>query len=1040
MKIQLLLFRPAGLAAMLSACFLPVCFVCDAWASPGKKIYAAMSYHAVDARLITAAGITGAVKDATGQPLSGVSVLVKGTGRGVKTDKNGRFSIEANAGEQLVFTYVGFLPKEVTIGSELQLTIMLEEDYKQIDEVVVTALGVKRERKSLGYSVTELKGESLTQARDVNVLNSLVGKVAGLNVNSIAGGPGASSNVIIRGISSLTQTNQPLYVINGIPVENQPNGPAGGQYDNAPDLGDAISNINPDDIENISVLKGAAASALYGYRAKAGVILITTKTGKGNGVEFNSNYVAEQVMDPTHWQYMYGQGQNNIKPTTALVAFQSGQSSWGGRLDGSQVVQFDGVTRPYVAQKKNVESFYRTGGTLTNTLAFNKSFEGGAVRFSASDLTNRSIIPNAGLNRQTFNLDGNFTVAKHLTVDARANYILEQARNRPLLSDPSGNSNYNVMFLPASVDVNTLKKTTNANGSEFTYSPTVNATNPWFAAEKFINNTKRERLISSVLMRYAFDNGAFLQGRAGRDAYNDSYLFVVPTGTAYRAAGSMTTYQSSFSDLNADLLAGKLFAIGKSFTVTPNIGASYRRTKSEQYSNHGETFAVPFVYNILNTTVNKTVNYLPGDQEVQSVYGTAELAYKDYLFVTGSARNDWFSTLSTPGRNNKVDVFYPSVSGSFVFSEFLKNNWLSFGKLRAGYAEVGQATSPYQTQLSYSFSGSTFNGLPRGIILNTAVPNSSLKPSKAKELEIGTELRFLKNRLNVDLTWYNKKSSNEILQAPASIASGYGGAVLNIGELQNRGWEMLVSGMPLKNSRFGWTVSVNGSVNDNKVLSLASNQASLAIGTSGSAVGFTQNIVGLAAAQIMAYDYKRDAAGKVLMDASGVPSRGTLTAFGSAYARWVGGFNNEFSYGNISLSFLIDGKFGGKIFSATDNRAYGFGLHQATLVNREGVFGNNLDAATYYSTLASNISRLFVQDADFIKFRQAIIGYTFGSRLFKNAIQGATVSIVGRNLFYLKKKTDNIDPESSYSSNAYGLELGGVPPSRTIGFNLKVRF
>ena len=1024
---------------MLTACFLSVCSFCGVSASSGKGSHNGRQAHAFGVASAPVIGITGTVRDATGQPLSGVSILVKGTGRGVKTDKVGQFSLEANTGETLVVTYVGFLSKEITIGNERQLVILLDEDYKQIDEVVVTALGIKRERKSLGYSVTELKGESLTQARDVNVLNSLVGKVAGLNVNSIAGGPGASSNVIIRGISSLTQTNQPLYVINGIPVENQPNGPAGGQYDNAPDLGDAISNINPDDIENISVLKGAAASALYGYRAKAGVILITTKTGKGNGIEFNSNYVAEQVMDPTHWQYVYGQGQNNIKPTTATVAFQSGQSSWGGKLDGSQVVQFDGATRPYAAQKNNVKNFYRTGGTLTNTLAFNKSFEGGALRFSASDLTNRAIIPNSGLNRQTFNLDGNFTIAKHLTIDARANYILEQAKNRPLLSDPSGNSNYNVMFLPTSVDVNTLKKTTNANGSEFTYSPTVNATNPWFAAEKFINNTRRERLISSVLMRYAFDNGVFVQGRAGRDAYNDSYLSVVPTGTAYRPVGSMTTYQSSFSDLNADLLAGKPFTV-RDFTITPNIGASYRRTKSEQYSNHGETFAVPFVYNILNTTVNKTVNYLPSDQEVQSVYGTVELAYKEYIFVTGSARNDWFSTLSTPGRNNKVDVFYPSASGSFVFSEFLKNNWLSFGKLRAGYAEVGQATSPYQTQLSYSFSGATFNGLPRGIILNTAVPNSSLKPSKAKELEIGTELRFLKNRLNVDLTWYNKKSSNEILQAPASIASGYGGAVLNIGELQNKGWEALVSGTPLKGGPFGWTVSVNGSVNDNKVLSLAANQASLAIGTSGSAVGFTQNIVGLPAAQIMAYDYKRDATGKVLMDASGVPSRGTLTPFGSAYAKWVAGFNNEFTFKNFNLSFLIDGKFGGKIFSATDNRAYGFGLHQATLVNREGVFGNNLDAATYYSTLASNISRLFVQDADFIKFRQAIIGYAFGSRLFRNAIQGATISIVGRNLFYLKKKTDNIDPESSYSANAYGLELGGVPPSRTIGFNLKVRF
>lgn len=983
--------------------------------------------------------IHGVVRNAAGQPLSGVSVIIRGSKQGTQTDAKGAFSLQVNTGDVLSFTFIGFLSKDVTVGANDQLQIVLDEDPKQLGEVIVTALGIKREKRSLGYSVTQIKGGDLTQARDVNVLNSLVGKVAGLNVSSIAGGPGASSNVIIRGISSLTQTNQPLYVINGIPIESQPNSPGGGQYDNAPDLGDAISNINPDDIESISVLKGAAASALYGYRAKAGVILITTKSGHGNGIELNSNYVAEKVTDPTHWQYVYGQGMNNIKPTSQTVAFQSGQSSWGGKLDGSPVVQFDGVTRPYAAQKNNLENFYRTGGTLTNTLAFTKSFEGGGIRFSASDLHNTSIIPNSGLNRQTFDVDGNFTVIKRLSVDVRANYILEQAKNRPLLSDPSGNANYNVMFLPTSVDVRTLEKTTNPDGSEFTYTPTVNATNPWFAAKKFINDTKRERLISSVNLRYNFDNGVFIQGRAGRDAYNDSYLAVVPTGTAYRPVGSMTIHNSSFSDLNADVLAGKTFRI-HDISITPNLGGSYRRTKSESYSNHGETFAVPFVYNILNTTVNKTVTYIPSDQEVQSAYGTLELAYRDFLFLNGSARSDWFSTLATPGKDNKLNVFYPSVSGSFVFTDLLKQNWLNFGKLRVGYAVVGQATSPYQTQLSYSFAAATFNGHPQGTILNSSVPNATLEPSLAKELEIGTELHFLHDRLNFDLAWYDKKSSNEILQAPASIASGYGGAVLNIGELQNKGFEFLVTGTIIKSRDFTWTSSVNGSVNDNEVISLAANQASLAVGTSSSAVGFTQNIVGLPADQVMAYDYKYDSSGKMLLDASGVPSRGKLKAWGSAYARWIAGFNNEFRYKHFVLSFLIDGKFGGKIFSATDYRGYGAGLHKATLVNREGTFGNNLDAATYYGTLASNVSSLFVEDASFIKFRQLIFGYTLPVKLFNKVIKSATISVVGRNLFYLMKKTQNVDPEADYTPNAYGLELGGVPPTRTLGFNLNVKF
>ncbi|MEO8819298.1 MAG: SusC/RagA family TonB-linked outer membrane protein [Ginsengibacter sp.] len=973
-------------------------------------------------------------------PLSGVSILVKGTSDGSNSSSDGTFKISVpDKSGVLLFSHVGYLQKEIKIGSSTYLSVSMESENKELSEVVVTALGIKKERASLGYSVTEVQGKELTQARTVNVLNSLEGKVAGLDVSSIAGGPGASSNVIIRGVSSLTQTNQPLYVINGIPVENEPNAVGSNQYANAPDLGDAISNLNPDDIESISVLKGASASALYGYRAKAGVILITTKTATGNNIELNSNYVAQQVIDPTNWQYEYGQGANNLAPTTQLVAFQSGQSSWGGKLDGSSVVQFDGVSRPYVAQKDNIKNFYRTGGTFTNTLAFDRKFDGGSIRLSGSDLNNQDIIPNSGLNRQTFNLSTNYNLTKHLLIDVRANYILEQTKNRPLLSDPSGNSNYNVMFLPTSVDVRTLDKTTNPDGSEFAYSPTVNATNPWFAARKFINNTTRDRLISSVMLRYNFDDGIFLQGRVGRDAYNDRYTSVVPTGTAYRPNGSMTDYTSSFSDLNADVLGGKTFKVTNDFSITPNVGASYRRTKSEEYINHGETFSVPFVYNILNAAV-KTVNYIPSDEEVQSVYGTLELAYKDYLYVTGSGRDDWFSTLASPGENNKVDIFYPSVSGSFVFSQLLPSDWLSFGKLRAGYAVVGQATSPYQTQLSYTFAGSTFNGYPSGLILNSSVPNSTLKPSRATELEIGTELGLFQNRISLDLTWYNKKSTNEILEAPASIASGYGGAVLNIGELQNKGFEALISGYPIKNKNFSWKTSLNGSINDNKVLSLAAGQASLAVGTSGTAIGFIQDIVGLPANQIMAYDYKYDKDGKMLLDASGVPSRGTLTPFGSGYSKWIAGWNNDFSYKNFHLSFLIDGKFGGKIFSGTDYLGYSFGLDKATLVNREGTFGNNIDAATYYSTLGSNISKIFVLDASFIKFRQVIFGYTFPSKMFHKTIKGLSVSLVGRNLFYIMKKTDNIDPEADYTPNAFGLELGGVPPSRTYGVNVNFKF
>lgn len=992
--------------------------------------------------------IKGTVKDGKGLPLPGASVRVKGTSRGTSTDVNGDFSIIVPENAVLVVSYEGFSSQEIAVGGKKTLDVVLQEDSKQLGEVVVTALGIKREKRALGYAVSEVRGEELTKARELNVMSSLSGKVPGLDVSSTAGGAGAAISVTIRGVSSLSQSNQPLYVINGVPMENKPvglnnanpNGNKGSQWDNAPDLGDAVGNINPDDIESISVLKGAAAAALYGYRAKGGVILITTKSGKGSGIEFNSNYVAEQVVDRTNWQYVYGQGANGRKPTTAAGAAQVGGSSWGAKLDGSDVIQFDGVNRPYSAQKDNIEDFYKTGGTWTNTLALNKSFDGGSIRLSGSDVNNNSIVPNSGLNRQSFNFAGIFTPIKRLSIDARANYILEQVKNRPMVSDGAGNANYNAIFLPTSININSLKPWRNADQSEKLYnSGNVYATNPWFAAYEFVNNTKRNRLLSSVTAKYTLDNGLFIQARAGQDSYNDTYKNVVPSGTGYYANGKIAEQATKFSDINADVLVGKTFTLTDDFFLTPNLGASYRKTDVSQMTNNGTDFAVFGVYNILNAK-NKSVNYSETHSETQSAYGTLEFTYKDLFYLTGSARSDWFSTLATPVKDNKLYIIYPSVNASFVFSELWKPSVLNFGKIRAGYAIVGQATDPYQTALTYNFMSQNLNGSPLGIITNTNIPNASLVASEASELEFGTELRFLNSRLNLDLTWYKKRSKNEISFVTTSSTTGYAGAVLNAGEIENKGWEMLLSGQPLKTRDFMWTSSLNATYNNNKVLSLAEGVDNQLIATSRSGVGFLQNIPGKAASQVMAYDYKYDANGKIVEDANG-PARGDLKAYGSAYNKWFAGWNNEFNYKGINLSILIDGKWGGKIFSATDYYGYIFGLHQSTLPNREALDApGNVTAAKFYENTANNTSFRFVQDASFIKLRQIVLGYNFPAKMFNNKIQGLNVSFVARNLAILMKKTDNIDPESSYNATFPGLELGGVPPVRTFGLNLNVKF
>lgn len=992
--------------------------------------------------------VTGKVTDAKGASLPGVTVIVRGTRQGMSTGAEGTYSIAVPDTAALVFSSVGYDPQTIRVRAQSVINVTLRDNSQALNEVVVTALGIARERKALGYSVTEIRGPSLTAARETNVANSLVGKVAGLNVNSTAGGPGASSNVIIRGASSINQTNQPLYVINGVPVESQPsNNNGGGQYDNGPDLGDAISNINPDDIETISVLKGAAASALYGYRAKAGVILITTKSAKGNdGIEFNTNYVTQKSFNLTDWQYDYGQGGNNIKPATALAAGQSGNSSWGGRLDGSSVVQFDGTSRPYVAQKDNIKNFYRTGGALTNTIAFNKSFTGGSVRFSASDLANKSVVPNSRLDRQTFNFTGTFDPFKHLTIDARANYILEQAQNRPILADGAGNANFNVAFLPTSIDVRTLQgpngNGTNPDGTELTFNTNnIYNTNPYFAAYKFVNNTKRERLLSSVTARYSLDNGLFVQGRIGRDGYTDRYTSVTPSGTAYRPLGSIAEINSQFTDLNVDGLAGKTFKVGEDFSFAPNVGGSYRRTKLEGFQNFGNDFAI-FGVNTLGNTANRAVAPLYSDLEVQSAYGSLDLSYKEFLFLTGTVRRDWFSSLATPGVDNNLGTTYPGVSGSFVFSELWKPEFLSFGKIRAGYSKVGQATDPFRTQLQYSLASNPLGGFLFGGPSDSNIPNRSLRPSQATELEVGTELAFAQSRVRLDLTLYQKKSTGEIVNTPASITSGYSGAVLNAGELENKGVEVLLTVLPVRTTDFTWTSSFNAAYNKSTVLSLAGGQQQSVYATSRSGVGFVGQQVGKPFGQVLAYDNKYNTDGSIVLDPSGAPARGNLTAYGTAYHPWTMGWSNDFVYKRLSLGVLIDAKFGGKIFSATDYYATIFGLSKETLVNREGTFGpdNKLDAATYYGTLANNVSKQFVQDASFIKLRQVTLGYSFGNTLFGGKVQRLTLSLVARNLFYFRRLTDNIDPEGSYSAFSQGLELGGVPPTRTFGANLSAKF
>ncbi|UKJ07697.1 SusC/RagA family TonB-linked outer membrane protein [Solitalea lacus] len=990
--------------------------------------------------------ITGKVTSADdNQPLPSVTVLIKGTSTATQTDLDGKYSIKAANEATLVFSYIGYLSREVKLGSSNVVNIALTVDSRQLGEVVVTALGISKEKKSLGYATGTVKGDDLTQAREVNVANSLSGKVAGVSVSSPASGPGGAANVIIRGSSSLTGSSQPLYVLNGVPMDNSNSGTAigegsAGQYGGV-DLGDGIANINPDDIESISVLKGAAAAALYGSRAGAGVIMITTKSGKaqkGIGVEYNTTYQIDEITDLTDYQYVYGSGQQGRKPVNVSEAKAAGLLSWGAKLDGSNVIQFDGVARPYSANTGNMKDFYRTGGTFINTLAFSGGTETAAFRFSASNTDNKAVIPNSDLNRWSFNLNSNAKLSKKLSAAAIVNYIVEEANNRPALSDSPGNSNFGIAFLPTSLNAQqTLSPGYNADGSEIQFNANTFVTNPYFAANRFINDTHRNRIIANFSLKYNILDWLYVQGRVVQDAYNDRFKNVTPNGTAYLPDGSMNDNSTRYSELNMDVLFGLNKDLSKDFTLGATLGANGLKRDVELTNIFGSSFVIPFLYTIPNTE-SKNNRYYDFNSRINSIYATADIGYKGMLYLNLSLRNDWYSTLASPTAD-KLSYLYPAVSSSFIFSEVWKPKALTYGKVRVGYAEVGGGgDQPYKTTLSYNIAGS-INGVPIGQIVNQEIPNPQLEPRAIKEFEAGTELKFFDSRFGIDFTYYNKQINNDIIPVTTSFSTGYASAFLNVGKLKNTGVELMLTGTPVKApSGFTWNVSFNGSVNNSEVVSLSNNLSSIQVGISRTGNAFIQQVVGKPASQVMAFDYSRDANGQVIVDANGVPVKGNLIPYGSGLYKYNTGLNNEFFYKNWNFSFLIDGKWDAKIFSATNFYATQAGLEKRTLTDRDRA---GFDSQSYYTNFANNVSGQFVEDASFIKLRQVLLGYTFPSSLFNNRIQSLKLSFVARNLAILMKKTENVDPESNYNNSAaQGLELAGVPPTKSFGLNLSVKF
>ncbi|QRR04060.1 SusC/RagA family TonB-linked outer membrane protein [Dyadobacter sandarakinus] len=1013
--------------------------------------------------------VSGRVLDEKGQPLPGVSIVLKESKAGTASNTEGAFQLTVpDNGGTLVFSYVGYTPREVALNAQSVYDVTLQPDVRNLEMVVVTALGIKRDAKKLGYSTATVNTEELTTNRTTNLGNSLQGKVAGLNVTPPASGPGGSTKIRIRGQSSFGGNNSPLIIVNGIPINNS-SVSAGGSNGNgtgnptggSSDAGDGLQSINQDDIESMTVLKGAAAAALYGFRAKDGAIIITTKSGSkttGIGVELNSNFQAQEALDYTDFQYEFGQGEFGKRPTSVAEAQSSGVFAFGERLDGAMSPQFDGSMRPYIAHKDRIKKFYRTGTSFTNSVALSGGNEKGNFRLSFANTDANAIMPNSDYHKKIFNLGLNYKFTKKLSAQLNANYSNEYNKNPPQIGIQDMNANTTIYTLATSIDAEWLKNRKDANGNEMPLARFTNRNNPYWVAYDRFENVRRDRIFGNTSVRYDFTDWLFVQGRIGQDYFTRPYNYNRPTGT--RSIGAVTTgfngyyYQdvATFRETNLDFLVGINRTFGD-FGIDVTLGGNQMTQINDNLSTAVTNFYVRDLYTVANGQI-KNPNYGYSKKKVNSFYGSAELSYKNFLFVNVTGRNDWFSTLN-PASNSYL---YPSVSGSFVFSQAFASapEWLTYGKLRAAYAEVGGDTDPYSNNLYYGINANPFNGTALGNLPSTVAPNANLRPLKVKETELGLELKTFDSRLNLDMSVYRKNTVDEILNVDISNTSGFSQTKVNVGKLRNTGIEFLLTIVPARTEAFTWETSFNGSYNISKVIELAPGpprQQRFDVGT-GEFFGIVSHELNKPLASLRGFDYKRDAQGRIIT-AGGLFQQGELTTFGSAIPTWVGAWVNNFNVKGIRIGTQIDFKAGHKILSNSNLNFLREGISKPSLVGREGgvlfegVTSDGLpnttrvEAQQFYTQYRStNLAAPFVYNGAFVRWRNLSVSYDL-SRFVrdKTFVKGLSISAMCYNVLMIKKYIDNLDPEAavSASDNLQGIETHTLPTTRSYGVNLNIK-
>ena len=1019
--------------------------------------------------------VIGTVKDEFG-PVIGASVVEKGTSNGVVTDLNGKFSLNVKPGATLIISFVGYKQQEVKAGN-VPLNIVLEEDSKMLGEVVVTALGIKRERKALGYGVAEVQGEALTKAKETNVINSMAGRVPGLVVTQTAGGASGSSRVILRGSTEMTGNNQPLYVIDGVPLDNTNFGSAGtyGGFD----LGDGISSVNPDDIESMSVLKGPAASALYGSRASHGVILITTKKANKDkiSVEYNGTMTFDtQLAKWDDVQQIYGMGSNGTYPINAV---SNTNMSWGAKADGTNMLKyFDGVERHYLIVPDNTSQFFRTGFTATNSAIIGVNNGKTGIRFTYTDMRNKDIVPKTHMSRDIFNLRANTTAGK-FDLDFSANYTREDVKNRPALGDSKSNIGKNLMTLATTYDQEWLKTYQDANGeySNWNGMDPYNV-NPYWDVYKNSNNSKKDQFRFNGKVVWNITQHLKIQGTAGAElnwfTFED---YKAPTTPGYESGylqnnnfrnrmynfELLALYNNSWGDFDFNAtLGGNLYKVNNQTIVTTAKDMKIRDVVALMSFN--EVSVEPYSYR----------------KQINSVYGAVNLGWKHMLYFDATLRGDQSSTL--PISNNMY--IYPSFSGSFVFSELLKlGDKLPYGKVRMSWAQVGSDTDPYQLGLVYTKSKFAYPGYTIGYISNGTIPNKDLKPTKTNSFEMGLELKFLKNRIGLDFTYYSQLSKNQIMGMASSSTSGYGYRLINAGEIENKGVEIALNTRPIQTKDFSWDLNFNFSKNSNKVKKLVDDMDMFELEKATWLDVQVAAKVGENFGSIVGPDFQRNENGDILIDPStGLPMYDKSNhVLGNASWDWTGGVYTNFSYKNISLSAVFDVKVGADLYSMSARAAHETGKSMATLEGREawykseearqaagyakdspdwiptggfiapGVIDNGdgtyrendivINPEKYWMSVCRNAPSMFIYDNSYVKCREITLSYTLPKAWLKNVVDGLTISFVARNPFIVWKNIPNIDPDSNYNNTTgMGMEYGSLPSRKSYGFNVNVKF